>query len=191
LGTSDVPETLDRDLVRRLRDGDEDAFRRLFARHAPAAKALALRIVRQTNLAEEIVQDAFLAVWKNPDRYDELRGSVRSWLMGTVHHRAVDLVRREEAYRRRAEDAIAAGDEQVDHADEVAVRLDRPAERLAVQAALADLPAGQRQVLEMMYFDGLSQSRIAERTGLPLGTVKSRTLLAMRRLRTALGGMQR
>ena len=191
MGTSDVPETLDRDLVRRLRDGDEDAFRRLFARHAPAAKALALRIVRQTNLAEEIVQDAFLAVWKNPDRYDELRGSVRSWLMGTVHHRAVDLVRREEAYRRRAEDAIAAGDEQVDHADEVAVRLDRPAENLAVQAALADLPAGQRQVLEMMYFDGLSQSRIAERTGLPLGTVKSRTLLAMRRLRTALGGMQR
>ena len=191
MGTSDVPETLDRDLVRRLRDGDEDAFRRLFARHAPAAKALALRIVRQTNLAEEIVQDAFLAVWKNPDRYDELRGSVRSWLMGTVHHRAVDLVRREEAYRRRAEDSIAAGDEQVDHADEVAVRLDRPAERLAVQAALADLPAGQRQVLEMMYFDGLSQSRIAERTGLPLGTVKSRTLLAMRRLRTALGGMQR
>ncbi len=192
MGTSDVPETPDRDLVRRLRDGDEDAFRRLFARHAPTAKALALRIVRQTNLAEEIVQDAFLAVWKNPDGYDEQRGSVRSWLMGTVHHRAVDLVRREEAYRRRAEDSIAAaGDEQADHADEVAVRLDRPAENLAVQPALADLPAGQRQVLEMMYFDGLSQSRIAERTGLPLGTVKSRTLLAMRRLRTALGGMQR
>jgi RNA polymerase sigma factor (sigma-70 family) len=191
LGTSDVPETPDRDLVRRLRDGDEDAFRGLFARHAPAAKALALRVVRQANLAEEIVQEAFLAVWKNPDGYDEHRGSVRSWLMGTVHHRAVDLVRREEAYRRRAEDSIAeATEEQVDHADEVAVRLDRPSERRAVQAALATLPAGQREVLEMMYFDGLSQTRIAEKTGLPLGTVKSRTLLAMRRLRAALGGLQ-
>src|SRR6266705_1167787 len=184
LETADVPETLDRALVRRLRSGDEDAFRELFARHAPSAKALALRIVRQTNLAEEIVQDAFLAVWKNPDGYDEQRGSVRSWLMGTVHHRAVDLVRREEAYRRRAEDSISSAvQEQGDHADDVAVTVDRPGERRAVLAALAALPAAQREVLEMMYFDGLSQSRIAERTGLPLGTVKSRTLLAMRRLR--------
>jgi RNA polymerase sigma-70 factor (ECF subfamily) len=70
------------------------------------------------------------------------------------------------------------------------VRLDRPSERRAVQAALATLPVGQREVLEMMYFDGLSQTRIAEKTGLPLGTVKSRTLLAMRRLRAALGGLQ-
>jgi RNA polymerase sigma factor (sigma-70 family) len=192
LETPDVPETLDRALVRRLRNGDEDAFRDLFARHAPSAKALALRVVRQTNLAEEIVQEAFLAVWRNPDGYDDQRGSVRSWLMGTVHHRAVDLVRREEAYRRRAEDSIASAvEEQGDHADEVAVMVDRPGERRAVLAALAALPPPQREVLEMMYFDGLSQSRIAERTGLPLGTVKSRTLLAMRRLRAALEGMRR
>jgi RNA polymerase sigma-70 factor (ECF subfamily) len=112
--------------------------------------------------------------------------------MGTVHHRAVDLVRREEAYRRRAEDSIAEAVEgQGDHADEVAVMVDRPGERRAILDALANLPAPQREVLEMMYFDGLSQSRIAERTGLPLGTVKSRTLLAMRRLRAALEGMRR
>jgi RNA polymerase sigma-70 factor (ECF subfamily) len=192
LETPDVPETLDRELVRRLRNGDEDAFRDLFARHAPSAKALALRVVRQANLAEEIVQEAFLAVWRNPDGYDEQRGSVRSWLMGTVHHRAVDLVRREEAYRRRAEDSISSAvEEQGDLADEVAVMVDLPGDRQAVLSALADLPAPQREVLEMMYFDGLSQSRIAERTGLPLGTVKSRTLLAMRRLRAALEGMRR
>jgi RNA polymerase sigma factor (sigma-70 family) len=192
LETPEVPEAHDRSLVRRLRDGDEDAFRDLFARYAPSAKALALRVVRQANLAEEIVQEAFLAVWRNPDGYDERRGSVRSWLMGTVHHRAVDLVRREEAYRRRAEDSIPdATQEQGDPAEDVAVMVDRPGERLAVLAALADLPAPQREVLEMMYFDGLSQSRIAERTGLPLGTVKSRTLLAMRRLRAALEGMRR
>jgi RNA polymerase sigma-70 factor (ECF subfamily) len=192
LETPDVSETHDRTLVRRLRDGDEDAFRDLFARHAPAAKALALRVVRQANLAEEIVQEAFLSVWRNPAGYDEQRGSVRSWLMGTVHHRAVDLVRREEAYRRRAEDSIAeAVEDQGDHADEVAVMVDRPGERRAILDALANLPAPQREVLEMMYFDGLSQSRIAERTGLPLGTVKSRTLLAMRRLRAALEGMRR
>ena len=106
LGVADVSEAHDRELVDRLRHGDEDAFRGLFGRYAPSAKALALRVVRQSHLAEEIVQEAFLAVWRTPDSYDDERGSVRSWLMGMVHHRAVDLVRREEAQRRRAELSI-------------------------------------------------------------------------------------
>jgi RNA polymerase sigma factor (sigma-70 family) len=190
--TVDLSGARDRELVERLRDGDEDAFRSLFGRYAPSAKALALRVVRQSNLAEEIVQEAFLAIWTNPDGYDQERGSVRSWLMGMVHHRAVDLVRREEAYRRRAEDSIPeALEEEADPADEVAGRLDLPSEREAVGAALLQLPPEQRRVIEMMYFDGLSQTQIAERAGLPLGTVKSRTLLGMRRLRTALRGIER
>src|SRR5256885_7648624 len=102
----DLSEARDRDLMSRVARGDEEAFRRLFRRYAPTARALAMRIVRQSNLAEEIVQEAFLALWKNPQGYDQRRGSVRSWLMGMVHHRAVDLVRREEAHRRRAEAAI-------------------------------------------------------------------------------------
>lgn len=189
---TDLTEARDRELVDRVRRRDEEAFRSLFARYAPAAKALAQRVVRQANLAEEIVQEAFMAVWKNPGGYDARRGSVRSWLMGTVHHRAVDLVRREEAQRRRAEHAVVdVREEQADHADEVVVEMDRPEERRLVRSALTALPAEQRDVIEMMYFEGLSQSQIAERTGIALGTVKSRTLLGMRRLRSALGGIER
>ena len=106
MGTTDLPEARDRDLMERVRRGDEEAFRGLFHRYAPMARALAQRVVRQPHLAEEIVQEAFLAVWKDPTAYDDERGSVKSWLMGMVHHRAVDLVRREEAHRRRAEAAI-------------------------------------------------------------------------------------
>lgn len=188
----DLTKAHDRELVDRVRRHDEEAFRSLFARYAPTAMSLARRVVRQAHLAEEIVQEAFLAVWRNPEGYDARRGSVRSWLMGTVHHRAVDLVRREEAHRRRAQQAIVdARDEEADHADDVAVGVDRPGERELVRSALVDLPAEQRDVIEMMYLSGLSQSQVAERTGLPLGTVKSRTLLGMRRLRAALGGIER
>lgn len=191
LGTLDVTEAHDRELVHRVRNGDEDAFRGLFGRYAPAAKALALRIVRQSQLAEEIVQEAFLAVWRHPEAYDGARGSVRSWLMGVVHHRAVDAVRREESYRRRAEDAIPdVLQEQADHAEDVVDALGRPEERRAVRDALGDLPPEQREVLTLMYFEGLSQSQVAERTGLPLGTVKSRTLLGMKRMRASLEGVR-
>jgi RNA polymerase sigma-70 factor (ECF subfamily) len=192
MGMIDVSEARDRDLLRRLIDRDEDAFRRLFARYAPTAKALAQRVVRQPNMAEEIVQEAFMAVWRNPKAYDAERGSVKSWLMSMVHHRAVDLVRREESYRRRAEDSIPdAMHDVADHADEVVDQVGMPEERRAVRAALDELPQEQRDVLTLMYFDGLTQSQIAERTGLPLGTVKSRCLLGMRKLRARLEGPER
>jgi RNA polymerase sigma-70 factor (ECF subfamily) len=192
LGTIDVSQTGDRDLLQRLLTHDEEAFRGLFHRYAPTAKALALRVVRQQHLAEEIVQEAFMAVWRNPGAYEEQRGSVKTWLMGMVHHRAVDAVRREESQRRRAEaEGAVATLETEDHAEAIATELGAPKERAAIRAALDSLPEAQRSVLEMMYFDGLSQSQIAERNGLPLGTVKSRTLLGMRRLRVALEGIER
>jgi RNA polymerase sigma factor (sigma-70 family) len=186
------PDARDRELVERLRHRDEDAFRGLFDRYAPTAKALALRVVRQTHLAEEIVQEAFMAVWRNPEGYDGDRGTVRAWLLGTVHHRAVDLVRREEAHRRRAEAAVPqAYEDQADHAEDVVDAIGRPEERRIVRAALAELPDEQRRVLEMMYFDGRSQTQVAAATGLPLGTVKSRALLGMRRMRAVLEGVER
>jgi RNA polymerase sigma-70 factor (ECF subfamily) len=185
----DLSETRDLDLVRRIAGGDEDAFRGLFRRYAPSALALARRVVRQPFLAEEIVQEAFLAIWRNPGGYDRGRGSVKSWLMAMVHHRAVDMVRREESQRRRAEDAQVADVVPIeDIADSVAEELDLRGERRAVRTALQALPEEQRQVIELMYFGGLSQSAIAGRLDLPLGTVKSRTLLGMRRLRRALMG---
>jgi RNA polymerase sigma factor (sigma-70 family) len=173
----------DEELLMRVGSGDEHAFRELFSRYAAIANALAFRLIRQAHLAEEIVQEAFLAVWRHPDRYDRARGSVRAWVLGTVHHRAVDLVRREQAQRRRAEDSAGTRAVLEDPADEVAAAVDRPRERERVRRALDELPPDQADVIRMMYFDGLTQTRIAERTGLPLGTVKSRTLLGMRRLR--------
>lgn len=188
----DLTQARDRDLVRRIERGDEEAFRGLFRRYAPSALSLARRVARQPALAEEIVQEAFLAVWRNPEGYDQHRGSVKSWLMGMVHHRAVDSVRREESQRRRAESAQANDVVVVeDHAEAVVEELGLPEERRAVRDALEALPPEQRQIIELMYFGGLSQSTISGRLGLPLGTVKSRTLLGMRRLRAALVGMER
>lgn len=178
----------DEELLRLVGSGDEGAFRELFGRYAAMANALAFRLVRQAQIAEEIVQEAFLAVWRDPDRYDRARGSVRAWLLGTVHHRAVDAVRREQAQRRRADEAAGTRIVLDDPAEEVAADVDRPGEQRLVRAALADLPSEQADVIRMMYFDGLSQTQIADRTGLPLGTVKSRTLLGMRRLRARLQG---
>jgi RNA polymerase sigma-70 factor, ECF subfamily len=191
-GPADLSEARDRDLVRRIRAGDEDAFRRLFRRYTPTALGLARRVVRQPHLAEETVQEAFLSVWRNAGAFDEQRGSVRAWLLGAVHNRAVDAVRREEAQRRRVEEAASdPGPEPLDPGDKVVEELGIDQERTAVREALGKLPMEQRRVIELMYFEGQSQSRIAERLGLPLGTVKSRTLLGMRRLRAELLGMER
>jgi RNA polymerase sigma-70 factor (ECF subfamily) len=190
--TDDLAEARDRDLVQRIRRGDGEAFRGLFGRYSPSAMSLARRVVRQPFLAEEIVQEAFLAVWRNPGGYDPQRGSVRAWLMGMVHHRAVDAVRREESQRRRTEESQLSDPViQPDPAEEIVDEIGLPEERRAVRAALDGLPAEQRQVIELMYFDGLSQSKISDKLGLPLGTVKSRTLLGMKRLRTTIGGLPR
>lgn len=188
-----VEDLQDADLIRRVERRDEDAFRELFRRYAPVGKALALRIVRQSFLAEEIVQEAFLGIWQQAGSYREEHASVRSWLLSMVHHRAVDCVRREEAQRRRAkeQEQVATVDlddveSTADVAETVADRADLRERRREVRGALNNLPPEQRQVLEAMYYEGKSQSAIAEATGLPLGTVKSRTMLAMRKLRKEL-----
>jgi RNA polymerase sigma factor (sigma-70 family) len=176
----------------RIRSGDKDAFRSLFRRYAPTAMALARRVLRRANLAEETVQETFLSLWKSPERFDPARGSVRAWVMSAVHHRAVDQVRREEAQQRRSQEAGA--DPRV-HSDDPGVSVVEEVTlmqaRVEVRRALEGLPEAQRRVVELMYFDGYTQTRIAELLGLPLGTVKSRSLLGMRRLRGVLLGMER
>jgi len=107
VGSVEDARARDRADVRRIGRGDVDAFADIFQRYGPRAKALAVRIVRQPFMAEEIVQEAFLALWKDPSAYREERGSFRAWLMSAVHHRAVDMVRREEAHRRRSQNAEA------------------------------------------------------------------------------------
>jgi RNA polymerase sigma factor (sigma-70 family) len=162
--------------------GDEAALAELYDRFGRVAYGLALRIVRDATLAEDAVQDAFLAAWRTAVSFDPGRGKTSTWLLTLVHRRAVDVVRREE--RRRADPLDtdpASGSESTD--ETAAVR----AQRRAVQSALAQLPPEQRQALELAYYGGLSQSELAERLGVPVGTVKSRMFAALAKLRDLLG----
>jgi RNA polymerase sigma factor (sigma-70 family) len=160
----------------------EVALAELYDRFGRIAWGLALRIVRDEALAEDAVQEAFLAAWRAAPHFVPERGSARTWLLTLVHRRAVDLVRREE--RRRAEPleqaAEPAGDEGAD--ESALLRL----ERERVQAALARLPDREREALELAYYGGYSQSELAERLGQPLGTIKSRMFTGLARLRELL-----
>ncbi len=191
----DLPEEresdLDRELMKGIAQGDRNAFVQLFDRYSPTAMGLARKLLRRHHLAEETVQEAFLAVWRHPDGYRAERGTVRAWLMSTVHHRAVDLIRHEASQNRRAMESAAvilAANDRVDPGHVVVEEIGLAEDRKAVRGALEELNPEQRQIIELMYFEGLSQTRIAERLPLPLGTVKSRARLAMRRLGASLGG---
>lgn len=181
-----LDEARDADLLRRIARGDEESFRALYRRYGAAAYGLARRVVRQEFLAEEIVQETFLALWRGAGAYDASRGSVRTWLLSSIHHRAVDSVRREEAHTRRAQRAHRDAVPEADVAEVVADALDLEDDSARLGGALGGLPPEQRHVVDLMYYGGLTQAQVAERLALPLGTVKSRCLLAMRRLRSAL-----
>lgn len=172
---------------RRLSNGDRAAFDELFRRYGGPAYGIALRVTSQELIAQEVVQEAFLALWRAPEAFDPARGAFRSFFLSLVHHRAVDAVRREERLRQRTERAsnleAAVGE---DPAEDVVQDAYLSVRRKEVREALATLPAEQRRVLDMAYFGGKTQAVIAEELGIPLGTVKTRTLAAMRKLRAAL-----
>lgn len=177
----------DRELHRRLSSGDRGAFDELYRRYSGAAYGLALRLIRQELLAQDVVHDAFMALWRAPEAYDPSRGPFRTFFMSLVHHRAVDTIRREERLRARTE--RAANLEPVtgeDVAEAVAEDAYLDGRRREVREALAGLSDEQRQVLEMAYFGGKTQVQISQEIGIPLGTVKTRTLAAMRKLRKLL-----
>lgn len=171
----------DADLVARLSLGDEVALEALYARYGGACFALAKRIVVDRHLAEDVVQQSFLALW-NGTGYEPSRGAVGTWLLAITHNKAVDTVRREGTRRERitAEQALVEIAATGPGPDDEAWRRLR-AEH--TRAALRELPAEQREVVLLAYYGGYTQREIAEMTGLPLGTVKTRTLAAMRALR--------
>src|SRR5919109_2506574 len=181
-GAGIVADDADRDVLGRVAAGELDALEELYDRYRTMAYSIALRITTDAALAEDVVQDAFLGAWRNANRYLEGRGSVRTWLLAIVHHRAVDAVRRRRPTTELA-DREAVPPEPLTIPDiwpEVAGRLDRE----SVRQALGVLSDAQREALELAYFGGLTQQEIAARTGAPLGTGKSRMrlgLLAMRR----------
>jgi RNA polymerase sigma factor (sigma-70 family) len=177
----------DLELHRRLLEGDRTAFDELYRHYAGQAYGLAYRVTGQQILAQDVVHDAYMALWRAPEAFDPARGSFRTFFLSMVHHRGVDLVRREQRLRARTEKAAnlePATDE--DPAEAVAEAGYLTVRRKEVREAMNELPAPQRQVLEMAYFSGKTQVQIAEELAIPLGTVKTRTLAAMRKLRAAL-----
>ena len=161
---------------------EESALAELYDCYGRAAYGLALRVLRDPELDEDAVQEAFLTLWRTAARFVPERSKASTWILTLVHRRAVDAVRREQ--RRRTDSLDWAPEPSVEGVDEDAwLRLQR--ER--VQEALRKLPDAQREALELAYYGGLSQSELAERLGQPLGTIKSRMFGGLSRLRELLG----
>lgn len=164
--------------------GDEDALAELYDRYGRVAFGLARRVLRSESLAEDAVQEGFFAAWRGAAGFSPERGSARAWLLTLVHRRAVDMVRRSVRRRESLAEAITEG--LLEAADDVAADAALLEERRRVQAALARLQPDGRQLLELAYYGGLTQSELAARLDVPLGTIKSRTSAALRRLHTYL-----
>lgn len=185
--TSTVEGPSDAELMQRVGDADGAALSQLYQRFVRPCYSLARRICADEGLAEDVVQEVFLTLWRDPSRFDPSRGSLAAWLLTLIHHKAVDAVRRESTIRRRITTAPEVGQHwspmPVPGAEQTAMA------RIAagqVRAALHRLPIEQRQTLVLAYFGGHTQREIAVLTGVPLGTVKSRIFTAVQRLRLLL-----
>jgi RNA polymerase sigma-70 factor, ECF subfamily len=178
----------DEDLMQLVRKGDSAAFEVVYERHATAAFSLAYRMVGTRSAAEDVVQEAFLSLWRSGARYDRARGSVRTWVLGIVHNRAIDGLRRSLVHtRRRASDEGL--EERFEAKERTEVEAARNDEAREVHAALRTLPHEQCKVIELAYFGGFSQSEIAEMLQTPIGTVKGRMRLGLEKMRGQLGGL--
>jgi RNA polymerase sigma-70 factor (ECF subfamily) len=175
----------DEDLMQLVHDGQTHAFEVIFDRHAGAAFSLAFRMCGRRAAAEDIVQDAFLSLWRTGARYDHARGSVRSWVLSAVHNRAIDAFRREAGKERHdvSDDGLAERLPDPHRTDTEAERRD---DARQMRKALGALPAEQRRVIELAYFGGFTHTQIAEMLELPSGTVKGRMRLGLTKLRMAL-----
>ena len=177
----------DRDLVNKVVDGDVHAFEEIYDRYNGQVFALALRVTGQPRAAEEATQDAFLSLWRTSRSYDVNRGTLRAWLLSVVRNRSIDWLRSEARTVPTLEidGALVEQLEAQERTDELVVT--REESRLARQL-LVSLPSEQRQVIELAFFKELTQLEIATTVGVPLGTVKGRQRLALRRLRRKLAG---
>ena len=183
-GRTIVGDVDDAVLLRSIQGGDQHAVAALYDRYSGAAYGLAFRITNDGTLAEDVVQDAFVSVWKQAARFDTSRGQVKSWLLTIVHHKAIDAVRRRSNRRERAlpegpDDFVAAYGRP--H-EETSASMDAD----AVRAAVRLVPEDQRRTIEMAYFEGLTHMEIAERMKVPLGTVKSRLRIGLEKMRDSL-----
>jgi RNA polymerase sigma-70 factor (ECF subfamily) len=183
--TAALRDLPDAELVRRVADRRQDALGALYDRFAPLLLALARRVLGNAADAEEVVQETLLQVWAQAGRYDSRRSSVATWLVLLTRSRAIDLLRSRRV-RERTDEAAGEDTLGVHASPEGPAAVWFEERRSRVVAALAQLPPEQRHVLELAFFAGLTQREIADLTSTPLGTVKTRTLLAMRKLRQTL-----
>jgi RNA polymerase sigma-70 factor (ECF subfamily) len=176
----------DEELMQLVYTGQPVAFEAIYDRHADAAFSLAYRMCGQRALAEDVVQEAFLSLWRSGARYDRARGSVRTWVLGVVHNRAIDALR-----RRTTHDRGRISDEGIEERlaapERTEVEFARRDEAREVRDALEQLPDEQSRVIELAYFGGLTHVQIASMLDAPVGTIKGRMRLGLAKMRMALG----
>jgi RNA polymerase sigma-70 factor (ECF subfamily) len=179
-------ELADEDLMQLVRQGEAMAFELIYERHCSAAFSLAYRMTGKRSIAEDVVQEAFLSLWRSGARYDRTRGSVRTWTLGIVHNRAIDALRRGIVHdRRRASDEGI--EERFEAPENTEVEAARRDESREIRAAMSGLPREQSQVIELAYFGGFTHTEIATMLGAPIGTIKGRMRLGLAKMRLALG----
>lgn len=176
-----IREATDRELMERLCQRDLDALEVLYDRHQSVALGLACRILHNRNDAEDVLQDVFLTLWRQPERYDPERGTVRGWLLAIVHHRSIDRLRRLRTSARFVELTPDVVDRNAEDPMNLAIAA---LGREHVSSALAQLPAEQRQAIELSFLHGRTHVEIAELMNCPLGTVKGRIRIGLEKLRT-------
>ncbi len=173
------------DSDRQVANGDQAAFASLYDALSPTIFGVVRRVLRDGSQAEEVTQEVFVEIWKQATRFDAERGSVRTWAVTIAHRRAVDRVRSEQSHRDRQVSVAAASVEASVSPEDDAVEAE---DRQRARAAMATLPAAQREALELAFYDGLTHVQIAEHLGVALGTVKTRIRDGLIRLRTSMGG---
>jgi RNA polymerase sigma-70 factor, ECF subfamily len=183
--TEDIHKLADEELMQLVQDGSSRAFELVYDRHGGAAFSLAYRMVGDRVTAEDISQEAFLSIWRSRLRYEPARGSVRTWVLGVVHHRAVDALRRNLVHERRRS-GIEGLEERQQAPELTDVEAARREEARHVRSALEALPEDQCRVIELAYFGGFSHSQIADMLEMPIGTVKGRMRLGLEKLRRRL-----
>ena len=187
--TASHSSVADEELMERAGRGDAKAFSVIYDRHSTAAYSLAYRMCGRKGTADDVMQEAFLSLWRAGARYDPQRGSVRTWVLGIVHNRAIDSLRRSVVHdRRRASDEGI--EERFEARERTEVEVGRLSEAEEIRQALTTLPDEQSRVIELAYFGGFTQSEIATMIDTPIGTVKGRMRLGLEKMRAQLGGLR-
>jgi len=163
-------------LIARIRAGEQDAMSELYDRYSSVVYGVALRVLQDTAAAEDVLQDIFLQLWRKPDAFDSSRGSLAAWLAVIARHRAIDRLRKRRP-ETDVEEVVIAGTTDLRDETERTLVIEK------VRAALGEMNADQRKALEMAYFEGLTHTEIAEKTGEPLGTIKTRIRSGLQALR--------